>query len=181
MKIKNMELIKKIHMALLGLAMIANSVVLISDITSPETNAGMIIFCVVHFLTLACALYYLAMDYEKDSAPFYKAFMFLYALSGIVRVVFFARHSTGILPLCSAVIAVIATLILTFAKNLGKKNSWIVYAVLMVAEVLLLFSFNPAGSSSALVTSKISDILIAGTLGLMLNGKYMDKDARGTI
>ena len=67
MKTKNLELIKKIHMLLLGLALIANSIALISDINAPNTHHAMIIISVVHMFVLVAGLYYLAFGYEKDN------------------------------------------------------------------------------------------------------------------
>ena len=180
MKTKNLELIKKIHMLLLGLALIANSIALISDINAPNTHHAMIIISVVHMFVLAAGLYYLAFGYEKDSAIFYKAFMVLYALSNTIRLVFFVFRNAGFLPIAATAVTIIIVLVLAFAKDLGKKNSWIAYGILVTAELLLAPKFMVAGVDSSLVISKLSDLLIAVTAGLMINGKYIDKDSRGT-
>lgn len=181
MDIKNLELVKKGHMLLIGLAVIANSVALISDISAPNTHHAMIIISVVHMFALAAGLYYLALGYEKDSAVFYRAFLVLYAVSNLVRLVFFQFRHAGVLPIAATVVTIIVTLVLLFVKDLGKQYSWIAYVILLVAELLLLPNFLGSGTNTSLLISKISDILLAGTLGLMLYGKYLDKDARGTI
>jgi hypothetical protein len=167
-------------MVLMGLGLIANSVALISDISSPNTHHAMIIISVVHMFVLAAGLYYLALGYEKDSAVFYRAFLILYAISNTVRLVYFMFRHSGFLPIAATTVTIIVVLVLLFVKDLGKQISWIAYGILIVAELLLLPSFLKAGTSATLLISKLSDLLIAGTLGLMINGKYLDKDARGT-
>ena len=72
-------------------------------------------------------------------------------------------------------------LLLTFARNQGKAISQGLAAIAAVSELVILFFFIFEGFSPVMVLTFSSKILMINLLYTMVEVKYQDKDARGTI
>ena len=171
-----------IHMIMMVGIIVVNVAVLMIYASRLQTyfgsfSIGVYLISLINILSLVCGIVYLLKGYSKDAAIFYKAFIVLAALY---------TSSTVLTSLTSGVyykavlhvIKVIIMLILVFGKNLGKRNTWILFSAIVLADVAVLLTslHNPAG-----IISQASQLLMDGTIGLAIRGKYADKDARGTV
>jgi hypothetical protein len=95
------------------------------------------------------------------------------------------RQSSASIPLMACqVLSLIALVVLTTVKDLGREKTTLIYALLLLCQLIALFSviFNVrsmANAVSPFFNIYVSNLLLAGTLGLMIGAKYMDKEARG--
>lgn len=134
---------------------------------------------VVDMLGLAAALYYCIRGYRKDAAKFYKLFVYLYILSRLMGVAFFAGKGNVLDTVCMAVV-IGAAGILAVAKDLGKTKSQ------MLGLAILLASFIPTiinfihGAIIRSLSGCISFCVVAILLNLLVLAKYEDKAERGT-
>ena len=139
---------------------------------------------------MICGYIYASRGYTKDASKFYKAFLCLYAFSTIIQIATTYR-STGLTILsASCVIRFVLVLVLGFVKDLGKKNTWNVFYILIAFELLVApFSLSNLSSIGAeangavagyLVYNAIVRLVTTGILGLCIEAKYRDKEARGS-
>ena len=176
---KKFNNLKMCHMCLMVIAIIITSIGVINQIVYSKsaqltpllvTLAGF-----VRVLALFCGAVYLIFDYKKNVAGFYKAFINFMIVSLVLRIAAsFQGSFTALQGICSFV-SLVALLALEYAKDLGKKNTSIIYAVMLVCEIIAvvpMFATKDWGSI-------LSILLLVGTLGLMITGKYIDKKARG--
>ena len=148
------------------------------------------------FQTLAmCAgIVYLSKGYGKKDAGFYKAFLVFAALSFIGTIMYniFTLKSDGpsfvnilcfVLMLCIFVLL----LVLAFGKDMGKRNTWRIFSVLLVLAVVLFcinlvnVLFDGVASVVMTITFHLTRLLMIGTIGIAIIAKYADKTARGTL
>ena len=146
----------------------------------------------VNVIALSAGITYILERYGKRAASVYKAFMLLAAVS----CVFYAVTATfrmnaaeqtigtvsvflrAILPMA---IKLILLLVLAFGKDLGKRNTWIVFGVILVLDVLYSVLWIIPGEQALIrITTVFARLAMTGTIGLAIKGKYDDKDARGT-
>ena len=170
--------LKIIQMGLISLAIIVNAIVIIDQITS-SANVFDILLGLCATATLFCGAIYLIFDYKKSMAGFYKAFVALYILSLLIRIISSLVNGASLLPTACSIVSLVALVALEFLKDLGQDNSSKVYAVLFVSELIsalrVLFVGNMADFAKA-----ISGLLILGTFGVMITFKYIDKKSRGS-
>ena len=71
---------------------------------------------------------------------------------------------------------------MTFKKDIGKKNTWILFHVLVVLDVGLgvLFLFNQKMMLIHTIVNICARLALDGAVGLSVRGKYKDKESRGT-
>ena len=150
-------------------------------------------------LALCFGILYLVKSYRKNAAAFYKAFMLLLAVSNVFGTITLittlitmqgnpaadvsvASNAQFILNFIHQIVKIALLLVLTFAQNLGKRNTWIVFYVLLAVDVIFnIFMISPDGYVMISATSSLSKLFMDGTIGLAIKGKYDDKDARGTV
>lgn len=150
----------------------------------------------------ASGIMYLLNGYSKSAASHYKAFMLFNAFSALGSVLIHlivltaevqaadatvgadSQHITRIILLAGKIIFLC---ILTFGKDLGKRNTWMIFAVLAVLEIAVAcLGFNQTrtdtilGYVSSYITTSVTHLLMLGTIGLAIKGKYDDKSRRGT-
>ena len=139
---------------------------------------------------LVCAFLYILNDGRKDAAPFLKAFTGAYLLTYIYF--FFMALASAIqssvqnqamlhLFILTLLVGYSCVLILTFARNQGKKVSLILAAVAVVVELIIFFFLVSYGISIAVVFTFISKLLMLNIFYTLIEIKYQDKEARGTI
>ncbi len=159
--------------------------------SSPEINRLALFLYgavnVFNVLALLASVVYLWNSYSKKAAGWYKTFMYLNVAVTLLLLAVDCFYMAFNFILVSSVILLAvkaaALLTLTFKKDLGKKNTWIVFfAVLTLDVVLAVFAFISAGRENLVyvihdIASRfINDLVIA----LAIRGKYADKDRRGT-
>lgn len=145
------------------------------------------VFSLFNLAGLLLGVIYLLNEYGKRAAGYYKAFLAMLTVETAFLIVLeFLFHTPGIwfyVTLTLLELKIVVLLLLTFGKDLGKQRSWLLFGVLMaldLAGVALTF----VGAGSALLTYRIADalsrLILSGTVGLAIRGKYADKDSRGT-
>ena len=193
---KNFSAVMKFHLVLM-IAMMCGTVGgainfivgITNSVTSREklSNITNIVLMVFILSMLACGAAYLIKGYNKEAAPFYKAFMLLHvcvcALSIIVDLCF---YKVTVLMVCICVLTAVKgidLLIMTFGKDLGKQNTWTLFYVILsidiIALVLAVINMINVGfdfSFTGYVTALIAD----GTIGMAVMGKYKNKESRGS-
>ena len=145
---------------------------------------------VLETLTLACAFIYILKDGTKEAALFHKGFTGAFLLMynnffhmTIISAISATAEKQLMLHLFIIVLLIgySAILLLTFARNQGKAISQGLAAIAAVSELVILFFFIFEGFSPVMVLTFSSKILMINLLYTMVEVKYQDKDARGTI
>ena len=192
---KTFNTLSKIQKVLLAIMAIAAIITWISMIFTakaiPDYNAKIRVYSfALTYLVFAgamiCGFIYASKGYSKEAHNYYKAMMCFYALSALIMIITAIRTSGFGLGELVAIIKIVLLLILGFGKDLGKKNTWIIFYIVLAIE--LLFSptiqlINQLSGEALLarIPSAIARLVIAGILGLCIEAKYRDKDARGTV
>lgn len=78
------------------------------------------------------------------------------------------------------VVKTIALLVLVFVKDLGKRNTWIVFCILIFVDLVGGLSYLGDAVVAQRLIATLSRLTMDGSIGLAIRGKYADKDARGT-
>ena len=155
--------------------------------TSTFGNGSLMgICCFVNAFATIVLFFYMFLGYTKNAATYYKTFMALIVLDGVL----IAAHlmNTVISPIWYAVlylISLVANVILTFSKDLGKKNTYAAIAVFLLCRIGLLvadcFGVVTDGTQVLTVISMdVAFVLLALSAGFMAAGKYIDKASRGS-
>ena len=133
-------------------------------------------------LSVICGILYLCSGYSKRSAIYYKAFMLLKVFCNLFHLNIAVAHRGFDLAAIIICVKIILLLALAFWKNLGKKNTWILFYILLTADLFygIYFALNKV-TLHMIVSDTLANLLTDGTIGLAIKGKYDDKDARGTI
>ena len=150
-------------------------------------NLMSIFMMLVIVAMLITGVLYLAGKYGKKAAGFYKAFLLLQvAVACITLVIDILFTDLDAMMIGKCVMygcKIIILLILSLAKDLGLKRSWMLFYALLFTDIASLvftvihmintsFDFSLMGAITA--------ITAAITTGLAIRGKYMDKEERGT-
>ena len=186
---KTFEMLKKVHRILMIVMIIlcaVSTVVFIMNTggeafqnMKPYIKSAHVGMQIAHILALACGLAYLSNNYSKRAAQQYRAFMLLSAAAAFFSVIVVHDSSAKIPAICLMTVKLISLIVLTFVQNLGKQKSWILFSVIFVADIL--FTFLAGSITLSAIISEFARLLIDGTIGLMIMGKYHDKAERGTV
>ena len=179
---KGLEYLKKIQMILLFIVIVFTMVGMFIDLKSASDRPAAIIIVValLHAITMVTGMIYFVEDSRKDVAGYYKAFVILLIISYIGRVVAFIvmKEMSYITVVLSAIILV-GGIILAFVKNLGLKITTAVFIIMLACEIAIFVLAMTSESDMGFASSKVAELLITGTLGLMITSKYIDKAERG--
>lgn len=136
---------------------------------------------------MICGYIYANKGYTKDAGNFYKAMMAFYALTNIFPAVTLFRMSGFNLASVVNIIKFVLLIVLAFGKDLGQKNTWIIFAIVFILELLYaplsIMAVAPTNAQLSLgsyISTAISRLVLAGLLGLCIVAKYRDKAARGS-
>lgn len=179
--------IKIIH-ALLMIAALVMSIMEFAKLGSIDSIYTASVFpalcTITNILALIVGFIYLFKGYKKNANVYYKVFMGLCVLFSVLHMTAMSRFIMPYTETLVYMIAAIMLVILAVGKDLGKRNTYIVFAIMMICRLIPLFTslsslqyFGEAGFG--MLSQVISNILIAGTVGFMVTGKYLDKDERG--
>lgn len=193
------EKMKKRCQILIGVTFVLTVISMIVDRVIIVYRKGMIIQLVVErewipfiltVFALVCAFIYISKDAGKQSAIFQK----LFAGSFLVMYIYYFHMLVFLLPYGSMkqqavihlfimvlLVSYSAVLILTFAPNLGKRYSLILASIAAVAELIIMMIAVVEGVTPGVIGGFITNILMITIFYLMVEAKYMDKDARGTF
>lgn len=193
------EKMKKRCQILIGVTFVLTVISMIVDRVIIVYRKGMIIQLVVErewipfiltVFALVCAFIYISKDAGKQSAIFQK----LFAGSFLVMYIYYFHMLVFLLPYGSMkqqavihlfimvlLVSYSAVLILTFAPNLGKRYSLILASIAAVAELIIMMIAVVEGVTPGVIGGFITNILMITIFYLMVEAKYMDKDARGAF
>lgn len=184
MEEKKSGFLKVIHLILMVALAILNVIVLISYFTGTAAPKTLdVLLHISNILALVSGMIYLWKGYSKSAAIYYKVFMLLTAVSSILLSTAFI---TGLgFNVGSALLFVefAILLLLTFAKDLGKRNTWILFGALVALTLVYGIVYLPRYFNYqflVVLTTILSKLVLLGTIAFAIRGKYADKDARGT-
>lgn len=137
---------------------------------------------IIHFVGFAAALVYTISGYKKDAAKYFKIYMFTLSICEIMSLVSLtSRTEPSVLSYVLRGICVINALMLTFAKDLGRKKSiTICSAILLFHLYNLIHTLINATSKFQAVTNTLSDIILVILALVFIVAKYEDKESRGS-
>ena len=193
------EKMKKRCQILIGVTFVLTVISMIVDRVIIVYRKGMIFQLVVErewvpfiltVFALVCAFIYISKDAGKQAAMFQKLFagsflvMYIYYFHMLVFLFpFGSMKQQAVIHLFIMVLLVSysAVLILTFAPNLGKRYSLILASIAAVAELIIMMIAVVEGVTPGVIGGFITNILMITIFYLMVEAKYMDKDARGSF
>ena len=126
---------------------------------------------------LAWAFLYLFKGYTKSAAVYYKLFLAFLLLQFVVNFIMPIVRG-DVLEIILHAVSILVLVVLAFGKDLGAKNSQILFVILAALQIAITVLAIMSGLSGRIITN-VARLLLIGTLGLMLEGKYADKRARG--
>lgn len=159
----------------------------VGSATVKETfsNLTNILLMVVILSTILMGALYLLKGYSKQSAVYYKLFLLLHvgvcALTIFIDLFFYQVNALMIAICVLNAIKLFDLLILTFAKDLGSRT-WTLFYVILGLDIaqLILAVINMTGIGFDFsFTGYVTALVMDGTIGLAIRGKYLDKMARG--
>jgi len=186
-----------VHLVLLILMILFNAFTAImilsgSGVESPSSAELLSIYLygiisILNIIAFVCGVFYLLRRYSKQAAGLYKAFMLLFFIIQLLYIWLnihsnsYAQFHNFVPSVILASLRAIFFLIFGFWKDLGKRNTWIIFGVYFAMNIITMFLFSDVSYVTLfIVISKLSGLLKDGTIGLAIRGKYADKDARGT-
>ena len=143
-------------------------------------------------LAIIFGLYYFFKGYKKNTAIYYKLFMTFFLIEFAITVLCgMVTIKYDYIPAVIELITLVCISLLSYGIDLGKTKSSVLVITIIVCRVIMLISvfttsaemlsnlFANAGLFMCVI-SLLSDVLLAGSAGLMVYGKYIDKESRGT-
>lgn len=201
---KKLTPLMHIHLGLMVLLDIMSGVVIVSLLIGTLISGSMIpapyrtsmiltiLLNLVNVIALSAGITYILERYGKRAASAYKAFMLLtaiscvfYAITGTSRMnaaeLSIGAASVFLRAVLPMAFKLILLLVLAFGKDLGKRNTWIVFGVILVLDVIYsVLWIIPGEQTLVRIVMVFARLAMTGTIGLSIKGKYDDKDARGT-
>ena len=192
---KNLTTLAKVHFCILVFLILFNAfgaVMFIGGIGFSLTGVDRLhmllrgILNLVNIIALIFAIVYLLNSYGKQSAVYYKAFLFLIILETVFLFALdLAFWPTDVLLVVSLVILGIKAVVLAvlvFWKNLGAQKTWLIYHMLLPLDVVgtvIMFFKVPQGTLVYVILAALSRLALDGAIGLAIRGKFADKLKRG--
>ena len=179
-------------MVLLALLSVISAVLVLTGtgVDSPDAmKKSMYLYGAENFLTaaaLCCGIVYLMKGFRKSAAGYYRAFLmlafaaWLFSLWLTIHTNSFLHYHLIAISLTLSIVWAIAVLVLAIGLDLGKRNTWILFIVLLATDCIMPFLFSEASYLVQVrAVSTISKLALDATIGLAIRGKYKDKEARG--
>lgn len=145
------------------------------------------IISILNIIAFVCGIVYLLKRYSKQGAALYKAFMLLFFIIQLLYIWLniqsnsYAHLNNFVPSVILASLRAIFFLVFAFWKNLGKRNTWIIFGVYFAMNIISMLLFSDSSYVTLyIIISSLSGLVKDGTIGLAIRGKYADKDARGT-
>ena len=196
MENKNLKWITTCHMILMVIMAIISfaSIVILLGVKSllPEAIVAVskdmpivfisyVLVLVFTFLSLVCGIIYIKKGYTKQAAVYYKAFLVFTVLSNVISACAVVLYQGFDLAFVFKIIKTILLLVLIFYKDMGERNTWIIFALAIAFDLVydLFFDVTRNGMIQILILT-VTRLLTMGTIGLAIRGKYEDKHSRGS-
>ena len=139
-----------------------------------------VIVLIINFFALIEGIIYIRKGYSKEASKYYRIFIILTVLSNLVSAVASVLYQGLDIAFVFKIIKILLLLLLVFGKDLGEKNTWVVFAAAIVADLIYDFFFDPVqGGFIHFLALTITRLLCMGTIGFSIYGKFEDKKSRG--
>ena len=145
------------------------------------------VFNVANAAALLLGVIYLLNEYGKQAAHYYKAFLASLtvetALLVLLDLLFDKTQVVHITGAACEVAKIVLLCLLIFKKDLGERNTWILFGVLLTLDVVgIVLTFADATPDLLVyrIATACSRLVLTVTIGLAIRGKYADKARRGT-
>lgn len=152
-----------------------------------ELNFIALISLVLNVIALACGLIYLKKGYKKESAKYYKTYMWVLVVAELFETATRLYNVPGasIIEILSCMTPFALFLLLAGAKDYGKNLSFFISIALLVSIVCQIIPIVPAlaideSKKMFIIIDFIGQFAIAIVTSIMVCEKYIDKEARGT-
>jgi len=157
-----------------------------ATVTERFSNLSNILLMAVILSMIIMGALYLIKNYSKQAAIYYKAFLLLHiavcALTIFIDLFFYTVNALLIAICVLNAVKAVELVILTFGKDLGKEKTWILFYIILSLDVaqlaLALVNMANIGFDFSF-TGYVTALVMDGTIGLAIRGKYKDKEARG--
>ena len=179
-----LKLLSLFHLILMEVAIVFNVIVVAQMAKEMAGGADISLILrllsgVFRILALVTGVAYFIRNYAKNAAKFYKAFLAFTVISFLLRIAIIVTGDINNLHLICSIMSLGLMLLLTFGKDLGPTKTIYIYVLMIFCEMLIMFTGMDKFSLSLFV-AKASTLLLAGSIGLLILFKYVDKADRGT-
>lgn len=165
------------HLIIMTVALLGSGMTLFAP-NAGDLTVMTVICAVTAVLTAAFGFCYFMFRYKKNGALFYKLFMAAFTVTQGLRIAAGQQHIALTLLMLAALIV---TVVLATAKDLGNTKTKVCAAVLMVLTfAAAVFTYLLADENARLTYLASTTAVLSCTAALMVVGKYSDKDERGT-
>ena len=188
--------LRVLHIVLLGVALVLCVIAFFSWVTTAYVNNSFsngatvtsLIQGVVEVIALGAAILYSVSGFKKSAAGSYKVFASLLVLTLVLRVVgFFFEDKISLIAIIAYAASAMGTAVLAFGKDLGKRNALTIFAIIAALMVIMMATVIMRAASGAYgdlalnrLSGALANLLLVGTFGNMIYGKYIDKASRGS-
>ena len=169
--------------------LIPTAIISIQNVISSATEDIFLrISGVLAILAAIFGIYYIATGFKKEHAKVFKLYMDCYVLSLFFDLISAGSYGTEILPLILIAIMFGLALVLLLGKDLGKRNSQIFCAIIVILavglflQVIISHMFVEKGGDAygtLLAIRQSSNLVLSIVVAVMTYAKYADKTARG--
>ena len=175
--LKRIQIIQTIAVAVAIVMMLLS---IISLLMEPNPSVFMMVAQFELLTGLIISLVYLVDGYKKSAAVYYKATICFALLGNVLQIIgnIFMDKGIGWSGIIS-LITIACLTVLIMVKDLGENRTNTIFQVMM-ASVLGSSIFQVLAHGRKVIPSVIAAVLGAGTIGIMIRAKYLDKKARGS-
>lgn len=148
-------------------------------------NVMMKICIISSILGVFAAALYIIKGHSKNAAMFFKIFLILITVSELLRLITtpsFMYNTVVEECIGLAVVALTfgAFMLLCFVKDLGKDLSLGLCGFIILSKLFVIIALIAKDNLIEVLLLPIIQALLTVLLGLLMNEKYVDKEARGT-
>jgi len=149
------------------------------SVVSTEQTVAVQFATLLNIAALIYAAFYISAGHNKANASYFKSYGYVLAMSQIAIVAAGAAIGASYLSILLGALLLAAIVVLTVSKDLGKANSLLLCAVMIILTLLVTFSLYSTLGMQAVLSSLIKLLLVL-LFTFMTFAKYQDKAARGS-
>ena len=177
--------LKVIHLAfmVLGLCFYVYSLSGIKDVFAEKFIIIAVFQTTTAIFALISGILYLTHGYKKNAVSYYKGYVWIILVNEIFSTISGTFDESYFLKFVWIIDLVLLT-ILTVGKDLGKTKSFTLVGFILLGKTILLIDFvgkiqilGSIGVNAML--GMVGQLVLTITTGLMVCGKYLDKESRG--
>lgn len=153
---------------------------------SNDLDMFVIVTNCINILTLIFGLIYALMSYKKNIRILYKLFMISLVVGELCdTIIVITQNELSLTNLFIYLLSLVLFTLLAGSRDYGFTKSFLLIIGLIIVRVISILGLLPVYSSKKeLVASElllnIGQLVLVATTSLMIFGKYIDKNSRGT-